>query len=161
PSVKEIIDAHVHVVNAKLPGVPLGTAPDGTPFGGDPKRLAATIQAELKGANVTHALCMPSREMNDKDPLGVEETRALAKLVPGLHLVGFADPERAYDDRHMSAVEDELKKGDVVAFKVYLGYLHHGPDSPGYRPYYKLAAKHDIPVIFHTGDNWSQKAKVK
>jgi predicted TIM-barrel fold metal-dependent hydrolase len=160
PPVAAVIDAHIHVVNVKLPGVPLGSAPDGTPFGGDPKRLATVIQAELKKGNVKHALCMPSREMNEKDPLGVEETRALARLVPELHPVGFADPERN-DDKHLRRVEDELKRGDVVAFKAYLGYLHHDPESPGYRPYYRLAAKYRIPVIFHTGDTWSQKAKVK
>jgi predicted TIM-barrel fold metal-dependent hydrolase len=163
PAVKAVIDAHIHVVNTKLPGVPLSIAPNGTHFGADTAKLADAIKAEMKEGNVAHALCMPSREMNEKDPLGVQETRALAKLVPGLHPVGFADPERAYDDKHMAGIEDELKRPDrdVVAFKAYLGYLHHGPESPGYRPYYRLAAKYDIPVIFHTGDNWSQKAKVK
>src|SRR5262249_9778021 len=30
-----------------------------------------------------------------------------------------------------------------------------------YRPYYRLAAKYDIPVIFHTGDTNSPAAKVR
>jgi predicted TIM-barrel fold metal-dependent hydrolase len=43
----------------------------------------------------------------------------------------------------------------IVAFKAYLGYLHFGPEDPGYVPYYKLAEKYELPVIVHTGDNWS------
>jgi predicted TIM-barrel fold metal-dependent hydrolase len=159
--VQQVIDAHVHVVDTNLAGVPSGSAPDGTPFQGDLTRLAGSIEAQMKEANVKHALCMPSRELkNAKDPLGTERTRELAKRVPGLHPVGLADPER-FDDKHMASVEAALKAGEVVAFKAYLGYLHHGPDSPGYRPYYRLAGDYKIPVIFHTGDNYSQKAKVK
>lgn len=156
-----IIDTHVHVVNTNLPGVPVDRAPDGTPLEGALERVAGSIQAQMKEARVEHALCMPRREMNKvNDPLGTEGSRRLAQLVPGLHLIGLADPERC-DDKHMASVEAALKKDEVVAFKAYLGYLHHGPDSPGYRPYYRLAAKYRIPVIFHTGDNYSQKAKVK
>ena len=103
---------------------------------------------------------MPRREYTDDDPLGIKGTRAIVALVPGLHLIGLADPER-FDDDHLARVERALKRRDVVALKAYLGYLHHEPNDPGYRPYYKLAAKYDIPVIFHTGDTYSQSAKVK
>ena len=49
----------------------------------------------------------------------------------------------------------------VKALKAYLGYLHYEPYSPGYRRYFKLAAKYKIPVIFHSGDTYSRAAKVK
>jgi predicted TIM-barrel fold metal-dependent hydrolase len=167
--VKAVIDTHVHLVNTNLRGVPESSAPDGTPFRSPPEQLARAVQAQMKEANVEHALCMPRREhalcmprreMDEKDPLGIEGTRRLAALVPGLHPIGLADPER-FDDKHLERVEDSLKRGGVVALKAYLGYLHHGPESPGYRPYYRLAAKYNIPVIFHSGDTWSHLAKVK
>jgi predicted TIM-barrel fold metal-dependent hydrolase len=170
PAVKPIIDTHVHLVNPNLPGVPHARTPDGLILGeGPPEPLARSILAQMTEADVEHVLCMPSKETDEKDPLGVEATRGLARLVGEmtegkarrvLHPVGFADPER-FDDQHLQRVEDELKKGDVKAFKAYLGYLHHGPEDGGYRPYYRLAEKYAIPVIFHTGDNYSQKAKVK
>jgi uncharacterized protein len=156
----KLIDTHVHVVNVDLPGVPKTQAPDGTPFDAPTKAMAKAVQAEMSGAKVEHALCMPGRELGATDPLGVERTRRLAELVPGLHPIGLADPER-FDDAHLTRVEETLRKGDVVAFKAYLGYLHYGPDHPGYRPYYRLAAKHKIPVIFHCGDTFSHLAKVK
>jgi predicted TIM-barrel fold metal-dependent hydrolase len=156
----KLIDTHVHVVNVKLPGVPSIHAPDGTPFDAPVDQMAKCIRAEMKAANVEHALCMPSRELGAADPLGVEGTRRLAEAVPGLHPIGLADPER-FDDNHLASVEETLKRGDVIALKAYLGYLHHGPESPGYRPYYRLAAKYQIPVIFHCGDTFSHLAKVK
>ena len=62
---------------------------------------------------------------------------------------------------HLDRVEDILKKEKVKAFKAYLGYLHHGPDSPRYGPYYELAARYKVPFIFHSGDTYSHLAKVK
>jgi predicted TIM-barrel fold metal-dependent hydrolase len=154
PSPQAVIDTHVHLVNTNLRGVPELIR--------EPEQVARDVKAPMKEANVEHALCMPSREMDEKDPLGVVGTRRLAKLVPGLHPIGLADPERI-GDKHLEGVEESLKEkeGQVVALKAYLGYLHHGPEDPGYRPYYRLAAKYKIPVIFHTGDTWSHQAKVK
>src|SRR5262245_3114146 len=101
PSAKVVIDTHVHLVNTNLRGVPeLLHKP--------PEEVARELQKEMKEANVEHALCMPSREMDEKDPLGVEGTRRLASMVPGLHPIGLADPER-FDEKHLERVEDSLK----------------------------------------------------
>jgi predicted TIM-barrel fold metal-dependent hydrolase len=158
--VKPIIDTHIHLVHPNLPGVPEIRAQDGTSFDGPLDELAESIRIEMRAVGVEHALCMPRREVSEEDPLGIERTRRLAALVPALHPIGLADPERT-DEAHLARVEEALKRGQVVALKAYLGYLHHGPDSPGYRPYYELAARYRIPVIFHTGDNYSHRAKVK
>jgi predicted TIM-barrel fold metal-dependent hydrolase len=155
-----VIDAHVHLVNVGIAGVPPSSAPDGTPLDSPTRAMADAIQAEMKRAAVQHALCMPRRESGADDPLGIKGTQAIAARVPGLHPIGLADPER-FDDDHLARVEEGLKRGDVVALKAYLGYLKHRPLDPGYRPYYKLAAKYNIPVIFHTGDTYSQSAKVR
>src|SRR5262249_929112 len=54
-----------------------------------------------------------------------------------------------------------LASGQVRALKAYLGYLHYAPDHPGYRPYYELAARHQAPFVFHTGDTYSPRAKLR
>ncbi len=155
-----MIDTHIHVVNTRIPGVPQKEAPDGTPFDGPIEARAKAIQKEMDAAGIEHALCMPRWDTNDDDPLGINETYQLAEKVPSLHPIGIADPTRT-ERGHLDRVEDLLKRGRVKAFKAYLGYLHHGPDSPSYRPYYEFAARYNIPFVFHTGDAYSNMAKVK
>lgn len=172
PAPEPLIDTHFHLATPRLAGSPENTlAPDKktplAPFdlAKNPKgaqQLAKVIQAELKAAEVGQALCMPRNEISDKDPLGIKEIQELIGLCQGLklHPVGLVHPER-FDRDHLALVEDVLKQGKVKALKVYLGYLHYGPYHIGYRPYYKLAAKFKTPIIFHTGDTYSDKAKVK
>jgi predicted TIM-barrel fold metal-dependent hydrolase len=159
---KGIVDSHIHVVPTDLPGELKETTQDERSLDAPAGKLAEFLRAEMKGAGIEHALCMPRREVSDEDPLGIGGSRHLAALVkdPHLHPVGLADPERTTRE-HLRRVEEQLKARAVVALKAYLGYLHHGPDSPGYRPYYELAANYQIPVIFHTGDTYSQRAKLR
>ena len=158
--VADVIDVHVHIISSNMPGVPKGGDAEDQEFGKTPEETAKIVQAQMKSAGVTHALCMPSRKLKGEDALGVAEVRQMARLAHGLHPIGLADPER-FDDEHLQRAEESLKQGDIVALKAFLGYLHYGPDAPGYRPYYELAAKYDIPVIFHTGDTYSHLAKVR
>ncbi len=161
------IDAHIHVVHTGVPGIPEKVAPDGTRFV-DPlaapaeevNDLVKAIKSEMEAAGVEHALCMPCWQRGEDDPLGINGTLRLSEGVPGLHAIGIADPTRT-EKEHLERVEKILKGGRVKAFKAYLGYLHYGPDSPNYRPYYELAACYDIPFVFHTGDTYSHLAKVK
>ena len=154
------IDTHIHVVNIRLPGIPKKAAPDGTSFDGPVRKRADSIRKEMESAGIEQALCMPRWDNADDDPLGINETLELAVEVPGLHAIGIADPTKTHQG-HLDRVEDLLKKGKVKAFKAYLGYLHHGPGSPSYGPYYELAARYRLPFIFHTGDTFSHLAKVK
>jgi predicted TIM-barrel fold metal-dependent hydrolase len=154
------IDTHIHVVNPRVPGVPSKKAPDGTPFTDCITKRAASICREMKSSGIEQALCMPRWENSEEDPLGINETLALAAEVPGLHAIGIADPTKIHR-KHLDRVEAVLKKGRVKGFKAYLGYLHYGPDSPNYRPYLDLAAAYKLPFIFHTGDTFSHEAKVK
>jgi predicted TIM-barrel fold metal-dependent hydrolase len=155
-----MIDAHVHVARPRLPGVgPLSTLLDqGT------GAVAEGLRLQMDAVGVSRALAMgcwypPETEVPD-DPLGVAGTLAVARLVPGLFAVGVADPTRA-DPDHLRRVEAFLATGRVRGLKVYLGYLHYPPDHPGYRPYYELAERFQLPVVFHTGDTYSPYAKLR
>ncbi len=58
-------------------------------------------------------------------------------------------------------VEDGLKSGQYSCIKVYLGYVHQYAYDKNYQPVYKLARKYHVPVVFHTGDTYSTKGKLK
>jgi predicted TIM-barrel fold metal-dependent hydrolase len=151
-----MIDAHIHVVEPRLPGVPsLGPV-----LAGPPDAVAASLQAEMQAAGITHALAMGCLGAGPDDPLGIESTLAVAEHVPGLYAIGIADPART-DLEHLRRVEAVLASGRVRALKAYLGYLHYGPEHAGYRPYYELAGRYRLPFFFHTGDTYSPRAKLR
>lgn len=152
-----MIDTHLHVTPPNLAGAgPLsdllvsGTA-----------AVARALTREMAAARASAVLAMGCLDAGPDDPLGIAATLAVAESVPGLHVAGAIDPRRGADIEHLRAVETELRAGRVKALKAYLGYLHHGPDDAGYRPYYELAERYRLPVIFHTGDTWSPRAKLR
>jgi predicted TIM-barrel fold metal-dependent hydrolase len=151
-----MIDTHIHVVPPQLPGV--GSL---SPLLDAAAEVRATaLRREMAAAGVRQALAMGCRADAPEDPLGVASTLALARAVPGLHAIGVADPARA-DADHLRRVEGALASKQVRALKAYLGYLHYAPDHPGYRPYYELAERHQVPFVFHTGDTYSPRAKLR
>jgi predicted TIM-barrel fold metal-dependent hydrolase len=151
-----MIDSHLHVVDPRLPGVGSLGPVLALPL---PQRADA-LRQEMQAAGVTAALAMGCRDAGPDDPLGIQETLAIAAHVPGLYAIGVADPART-DPEHLRRADAALAAGQVRALKGYLGYLHYAPDHPGYVPYYELAARHRVPFIFHTGDTYSPRAKLR
>ncbi len=60
-----------------------------------------------------------------------------------------------------SLVEDSLRSERYGCIKIYLGYVHQYAYDKNYEPVYELAEKYDVPVVFHTGDTNSTRAKLK
>jgi uncharacterized protein len=58
-------------------------------------------------------------------------------------------------------VEKGIQQGKFHCIKIYLGYIHKYASHRHYKKFYKLAEKYHLPVVFHTGDTWSEKAKLK
>jgi predicted TIM-barrel fold metal-dependent hydrolase len=151
-----MIDMHIHAVYPQLPGV----KPMTVLYEGPIESLVDALREQMRLSGTRVLLGMGHLNGQANDPLGVASTLRVAELLPGLHAIGIADPTRS-DTDHLQRVESQLRSGSIVALKGYLGYVYHGPDSPGYSPYFELAAQYDVPFIFHTGDNWSTHAKVK
>jgi predicted TIM-barrel fold metal-dependent hydrolase len=161
-AVDPVIDTHIHVVPPGLPGIkPMPEDVDKL-FQGPLSKMVDRLKAEMNQASVQFAFGMGWLGGEKLDPLGVARTLELAKAVPGLKAIGVADPRRT-EPEHLRDVEAQIEQNRkrIVALKAYLGYLHFGPEDPKYVPYYKIAGKYHLPVIFHTGDNWSTTAKLK
>ncbi len=91
--------------------------------------------------------------------VGILHTSGGAVPATGKENVIFCAGVAATPD--VAALERGLKNGTYRCMKIYLGYVHQYAFDPKYEPVYKLAEKYDVPVIFHTGDTWSKKAKLK
>jgi predicted TIM-barrel fold metal-dependent hydrolase len=151
-----MIDCHIHVVPPRLPGAgPLSTTLE-LPI----LERVKVIRKELKDSGAAHSFCMGECTWTPDDPLGLANTFEVMEKVPGLLAIGVMDPTRD-DHEHFRLVDQALEDTRIVALKGYLGYLHFEPAHPSYRRYYELAAKHRVPVMFHTGDTYSKKAKLK
>ncbi len=151
-----MIDSHLHVVPPRLPGVGNLSRQLLLP----PAELADVLCREMRAADVHAVLAMGCFNNLPDDPLGIHSTLAIAEWVPGLHAIGVMDPKPSHPD-HFHHVDQVLATGKVRALKGYLGYLHYPPDHAGYRPYYELAERYHIPVVFHTGDTYSAYAKLR
>jgi predicted TIM-barrel fold metal-dependent hydrolase len=151
-----MIDVHIHAVPPNLPG----TGVLSPLLQQSPTAVAAEIRRQMQIAGVTAVCSMGAWATSETDPLGIEPTLQIARLVPGLRAIGIADPTKT-DAAHFARVESQLATGRVVALKAYLGYLHYEPAHPNYRRYYELAAQYNVPVMFHTGDTYSARAKLK
>lgn len=138
-----IIDAHVH-----------------THFSGKPERTSGILDTkesflrEMREAGVVGMVAHTDGDGSDYVDLKAERV---------LHCAGLADDwgrgaRAGADARRLDA---DLKSGKYGCIKVYLGYVHRWASDPGYRLAYDLARKHGVAVVFHTGDTYSTKAKLK
>ncbi len=50
---------------------------------------------------------------------------------------------------------------NTVGLKIYAGYYHYHVHDEIYHPLYRLAEKHNLPVVIHSGDTFSTKGLLK
>ncbi|WP_210364187.1 amidohydrolase family protein [Bacillus sp. REN3] len=65
------------------------------------------------------------------------------------------------DANALRRLEAELQKDKTVGIKIYLGYYPFYAYDEIYGPVYKLAAEYEMPVVFHTGDTYSERGYLK
>jgi len=134
---------HAFVLVAALQIIDVHTHPEFTPSG---ERSAAAFEQQRAKAGVVMAVGILHSE-NGVLP----ETRSPNTI----YCAGVsANPD-------LAGIEHGLVSRDYRCIKIYLGYVHKSASDPAYEPVYALAAKYDVPVIFHTGDTDSSKAKLK
>ena len=65
------------------------------------------------------------------------------------------------DREHLSLLEEKIQLPNVVGFKIYLGYYPFYAYDEKYKPIYELAERYKVPVVFHTGDTYSERGLLK
>ncbi|MGD6944205.1 amidohydrolase family protein [Cytobacillus gottheilii] len=120
---------------------------------------------EYKKANVVLSIAMG---LTETDKMGFPDHEAVTPM--GLDL-GEALPEQIVycaginpfdlDEAALGRLELELQHPRVVGIKIYLGYYPFYAYDEVYEPVYKLAEKYGLPVVFHTGDTYSERGLLK
>lgn len=92
-----------------------------------------------------------------KTPMGLD----LATSIPPTILYCAGINPYTLHETSLINLEKELQKQNVVGIKIYLGYYPFYAYDKIYDPVYELAEKYDMPVVFHTGDTYSERGLLK
>lgn len=122
-------------------------------------------QKEFQNANVVLSIAMGLTETDNmgfpdyeaRTPMGIDlEDKVPANIV---YCAGI-NPYDLGEDA-LKRLEDELQKPAVAGIKIYLGYYPFYAYDEVYEPVYALAEKYGAPVVFHTGDTYSERGLLK
>jgi len=108
---------------------------------------------------VDHAVVLTSYKI-DCDRPSVESLLELlandprTTVVEGLRWRGDARTD-------LFTLEERIRSGAVRGIKLYPAYEDYAINDPSLESVFRIAAKHDVPVMIHTGDTYSKKAKVR
>ncbi len=61
----------------------------------------------------------------------------------------------------VARLDDGLRTRRYRCIKIYLGYAARYPTDAAYAPAYALAERYDVPVVFHTGDTYSDRGRLQ
>lgn len=154
----KVIDAHIHFSNIET-------------FKDTGKNLSYVdysyegLVAEMNKANIVLAIGMgvtetPKMGFPDNEaqtPMGLDLSNNLPKNV--VYCAGI-NPYNM-DEEAINRLEEEIQKPEVVGMKIYLGYYPFYAYDKVYEPVYQLAEKYQLPVVFHTGDTYSERGLLK
>jgi uncharacterized protein len=144
---KHLIDVHVHLNNYHESGR---------------RPTAENVQellAKMDDVGVDHAVVITSYKIDMDRPSAEEIVELLADtkrmtVVEGLRWRG----EQRTD---LFSLEERIRDGLIKGIKLYPGYDHYPINDPSLETVFRIAAKHDVPVMIHTGDTYSKTAKVR
>ncbi len=94
-----------------------------------------------RGGERIEGVATPARPDNELPPFMV--------YCAGLH---SRDLSSKTMDRSLELFDAEFRKPECVGLKLYPGYNPIPLTDPLHEPYFELAAKHDIPIVIHTGE---------
>lgn len=156
-----IIDTHIHLVRGN-PYLKELTGYGKKMTDTSPQEKARYLENNMSSAGVRMAFAMGHLDGGADDPLGIKSSLRIAEYVPRLRVLGVADP-RLSSREDLLRVERQIDdcRDKIVGLKAYPGYQHFGLTDPGFEPFYRLAAKYKLPVVFHSGDAMSTTARLK
>ena len=145
-----LIDCHVHLNNYY-------TGDDGNrrPTEDNVRRLWEAMAAN----GVDHAVVLTSYMVNVDRPSVEHILEILAEDPRTTVIEGLRWRSEARTD--LFHMEERIRDGLVKGIKLYPGYDKYAINDPSLEAVFRLAAKHDVPVMIHCGDTYAKGAKVR
>jgi predicted TIM-barrel fold metal-dependent hydrolase len=145
-----LIDCHVHLNNYHTP--------NGSPSRPTEENVQRLFD-EMALHGVDHAVVLTSYKV-DVDRPSVERVLGLladdprTTVVEGLRWRGDSRTD-------LFNMEERIRDGLVKGIKLYPGYDQYAINDPSLETVFRIAAKHDVPVMIHCGDTYARHAKVR
>jgi len=145
-----LIDCHVHLNNYYT-----STEASPRPTEENVKRLFDMMASH----GVDHAVVLTSYKVNVDRPSVERVLEILAEdprttVVEGLRWRGESRTD-------LFRMEERIRDGLVKGIKLYPGYDRYAINDPSLEAVFRVAAKHDVPVMIHCGDTFARDAKVR
>jgi hypothetical protein len=143
-----IIDCHVHINQYEL----LQNI-------SSLKERLELLQTEMISNNVDYAIILSSYKVNAERPSTKQIIDAIQKYDNLGVAAGFTIDN--HTDEDLQIYRHWIKEGKIKALKIYSGYEHYYPYDERYQKVYDTCIEFGIPVMFHTGDTYSEKGKLR
>ena len=117
------------------------------------------LEAAMEENQIDYSLILTSYVVNENRPSVkqvVEATRDRKNMgvVAGISYSNFKLQD-------LIEINEYLKEGLLKGLKLYPGYEPFYPYDKRLKIIYDLAVEHDVPVMFHSGDTYTPKGKVR
>ena len=125
---------------------------------------AETLAAEMERLGIEAFVAMGTGRRGGDDRgfrPGVPDEPGSVPASRFFHCVGVAGDSGEGDEAALAEFERRVRDPRCVGIKIYLGYQPHYAYDRCYRPFYELARRYDLPVVFHTGDTAGGHGLVK
>lgn len=139
------VDCHVHLNDYHTV--------ESAPTHENVRRLAEQMDKHA----LDHCMVLTSYLVNEDRP-SAQRVLELVGGDPRIHVVEGVPVTGAPE---WDAIEERLRARRTWGLKIYPGYEHAYPSDPAFEPVYRLAARHRVPVMVHTGDTYARHAKLK
>jgi uncharacterized protein len=123
------------------------------------------IQKEFTENNVVLGIAMGVTETAGEgfpdsaspSPMGIDLTPEIPKNI--VYCAGI-NPFKL-DEVALLQLEKDVQKPECVGIKIYLGYYPFYAYDDVYEPVYAIAKKYNVPVVYHTGDTYSERGRLR
>ncbi|EPA06057.1 amidohydrolase family protein [Candidatus Nitrosarchaeum limnium BG20] len=119
----------------------------------------AELQKEMISNNVDYAVILSSYKTNSERPSAKQILDAIKKYDNLGVVAGFSIDN--HTDEDLKNFRTWIKDGLVKGLKIYSGYEHYYPYDERYQKVYDICVEFGVPAMFHTGDTYSPKGKLR
>lgn len=90
-------------------------------------------------------------------PMGIDLSE---KVPPNVVYCAGINPYHL-DEIALQKLERDIQKPKCVGIKIYLGYYPFYAYDEVYEPVYALAKTYGLPIVYHTGDTYSERGRLR